>query len=437
MSSVREVSPDREICPVLELWKDDNVIPVVESPVLVGRLVADFKRFSTRVIGEALPKIWNLRLPVKVLEVSDNTFVFHFSSLAEKDRVLTSSPWSFGGHFLCLKEWLATVELQAIDFEHVELWVQVSGLPPSQMTHRKATMIGTLFASVVDVDLPVDNSPFWGKFFKMKVLVSTVNPLPTGFLSKSQDDSASWVSFKYVNLVDYCYYCARMGHVEKECPFLSEDKMKGTESSKYGRKTPGKEARDIHQQPKQVEVMDSAGPKVDGSSNGGPVSKEMFSNLVFGREQNQEHAGLACCSMLPTNPQPTPSPQTAQTTHPPGSSKKRLAQPRHSSAKKLKPSLQGPDPLEQGTTQTPLTSLFNSGLGALLTPTPPPSNRLSLKKQARLRASASPVSFPSNEKNLEIEPNASHIKSLYLEVDSSPISESMAVVVGQQPQGQK
>ncbi|KAJ4844867.1 hypothetical protein Tsubulata_004358 [Turnera subulata] len=506
MSSEREVSPDREICPVLELWKDDDVAPVVESPVLVGRLVADFKRFSAKVIGEALTRIWNLRQPVKVSEVTDNTFVFHFSSLTEKERALTGSPWSFGGHLLCLKEWLATVELQAIDFEHVELWVQVSGLPPSQMTRRKAAMIGTLFFALVDVDLPVDNSPFWGKFFNMKVLVSTANPLPTGFLSKSKDDYATWVSFRYVNLVDYCYYCARMGHVEKECPFLSKDKRKGTvrtvpipgiyelraskssvkfltvrggrqqDSSKPGRKTPGKKARDLHQHPKHVEDMDSVGPRND---DGGPVGGESFSNLGIGKEQCQEHAGLACCSKLPTQgtsgiqlTQPTPTPQTTPAAQPVGSSKKRQAQPPDNFAKKLKPNSRGPlyeastmnpnqnpfvDPgschsLEQRTTQIPLQNLVNSGHEVLLgsdplpnsnnlinlsfvggsrhavssprqnedgeVPTPSPSNRLSLKKQARLRAGASPASLPPTERGTEQEPNP----------------ESMAVVAGQQPQ---
>ncbi|KAJ4835889.1 hypothetical protein Tsubulata_020639 [Turnera subulata] len=306
------------------------------------------------------------------------------------------------------------------------------------MTRRKATMIGTLFASAVDVDLPVDNSPFWGKFFKMKVLVSTANSLSAGFLSKSQDDSASWVSFKYVNLVDYCYYCARMGHVEKECPFLSEDKMKGTvrtvpipgiyelraskssvklltvrggrhqEFGKHGRKTLGRRRVTSTNSQSKWKLWTVRVQKSMAALMGVLSVKRCFQIWCLGESRIRSMRGwrVARCCLPILN---LPRPYRHLKPHPPGSSKKRLAQPRHCSAKKLKPSLQGPDPLEQGTTQTPLTSLFNSGPGALLTPTPPPSNRLSLKKQARLRASASPVSFPSNERNLEIEPNASHI----------------------------
>ncbi|KAJ4846046.1 hypothetical protein Tsubulata_002563 [Turnera subulata] len=416
MISDREVSPDREIILVLELWKDDEVLSEVASPVLVGRLVADFKRFSTRVIAEGLTRIWNLRQQVKVSEVQDNTFVFLFSSIAEKERVIAGSPWSFAGFMLCLKEWPASVELEAIEFDHVEMWVQVSGLPPNQMTRRKAAMIGTLFASVVEVDLPLENSPFWGKFFKMKVMVGTANPLPTGFLNKSQGDSASWVSFQYVNLVDYCYYCARMGHVEKECPFLSEDRRKGRErtkpipgifelrapkssiklltvgrggrldSGRPGRSNQGMKARKTYSEAKHVGSTEESDTRDDACGLGHAAHEKGISNQGVGQEQWQDSLGMGTSSKTPNLTQP------------------------------LK------------------TNIFQNGIGEPSTQTSSAA-RLSLKKQARLRASSSPASLPPQAREPKADTDVSELNPLPLNVTTSLNSDMMAVVAGPQPQG--
>ncbi|KAJ4837094.1 hypothetical protein Tsubulata_049597 [Turnera subulata] len=487
MTLEREVSPDREIIPVLELWKDDEVTPEVASPVLVGRLVADFKRYSAKVIGEGLTRIWNLRQQVKVSEVQDNTFVFHFSSIAEKERIVAGSPWSFGGFMLCLKEWPASFELEAIEFDHVELWVQVSGLSPNQMTRRKATMIGTLFASVAEVDLPLDNCPFWGKFFKMKVVVGTANPLPTGFLNKSQGDSASWVSFQYFNLVDYCYYYARMGHVEKECPFLSEDRRKrmvrkhpipgiyelrapksstklltvrsgGFQSpSRPGRVNPGKKAREAHPEAKHVGTAHDSGTRDQTSGFGCAARVTGAPKQNIRQKQCQDCPGTGSSSKIPNQTQTswknvvltesgelsTHTSSTAATSffpphtpHTPSSSKKRKAQSYETTTKKLKPSPsektrtnsctpanQTSDPLPPQPTEiqdhVPVTNTIHldNFLNLIYATGPqhtvngnthsivsdaqalPTTQRLSLKKQARLRTSVSPASLPPKREN--------------------------------------
>ncbi|KAJ4829325.1 hypothetical protein Tsubulata_015555 [Turnera subulata] len=216
-----------DVVPVIEMESDDEIQQEVVSPVLVGRLVVDFKRFNTRVIGEGLTRIWGLKHQVHLTEVRDNVFVFQFTALNEKERILAGSPWAFAGHLLWLKEWSATKTLEEVNFEEGDIWVQVSGLTPEQMTIKKVQKMAFLFGGIEEIDLPPDNSPYWGDSFKMRVRIPLHKALPTGFVCKKRGDQASWAAFQYEKLGDYCYYCARLGHVEKECPRYSEDKRKG------------------------------------------------------------------------------------------------------------------------------------------------------------------------------------------------------------------
>ncbi|KAJ4837063.1 hypothetical protein Tsubulata_008426 [Turnera subulata] len=174
-----------------------------------------------------MTRVWSLKTPVGVTEVEDNMFIFWFFPLVEKERMLSGSAWNFSGLLLFLKEWDAKVALAAMDFSDAPIWVQVWDMPPEHMIMRRATKIRELFNGVDDIELPKDNSIFWDKFFQMRVRIKLKDPLPTGFLNKRLGDEAFWVNFQYENLVDYCYYCARLGHVKKECPQLEEDHQNG------------------------------------------------------------------------------------------------------------------------------------------------------------------------------------------------------------------
>ncbi|KAJ4848992.1 hypothetical protein Tsubulata_009677 [Turnera subulata] len=217
-----------EPIPVIEFESEGEEPVSRESPILVGKIIANFKRFSIRTVAEALLKVRSLKKPVEVTEANDNMFVFKFTSIPEKERILAGSPWTFSGFLFCLKDWLVTVSLADLNFDVVPMWIKVQGLTPNLMTRSRASkIVSHLFMGVEEIALPVDNSPHWGDSFKMKVQVNLLNPLPTGFMNKKKGDEADWISFHYDNLGDYCYYCARVGHCEKDCPEIFEVRKQG------------------------------------------------------------------------------------------------------------------------------------------------------------------------------------------------------------------
>ncbi|KAJ4850557.1 hypothetical protein Tsubulata_028083 [Turnera subulata] len=123
-------------------------------------------------------------------EVRGNIFLFHFDSASEKLRILDGSPWKY-------------------------------------MRLSKAARISTFFPSVLDIALPKDNSPLWRDFFRMRVKVNITDSLPAGFNTQGAGDKVANVAFHYEDLGDFCYYCGKVGHVEKDRDKCFNDKRAG------------------------------------------------------------------------------------------------------------------------------------------------------------------------------------------------------------------
>ncbi|KAJ4851122.1 hypothetical protein Tsubulata_002429 [Turnera subulata] len=210
--------------PILSLDSDDEA-PKASRPVLVGKIISDYRRFSSRTVSEALARAWNLAKSTEVTEVKDNMFTFVFESENDKARVLLGSPWSVSGCHICLKEWPESCVFDSLSFNELEFWVQVYGLPPQQMRRSKALKMANLLAGLLEIELPRDNSPKWGVFFRMGVKIDVRQPIPAGFITKScPEDLAVDIRFRYEELGDFCYYCGQLGHVEKDCGLCFNDR---------------------------------------------------------------------------------------------------------------------------------------------------------------------------------------------------------------------
>lgn len=66
---------------------------------------------------------------MKIEDVGPNRFLFTFTSLADKDRVLGQGPWNFKGFYMILREWNSQETIDEVDLSLVEFWVQIHGLP--------------------------------------------------------------------------------------------------------------------------------------------------------------------------------------------------------------------------------------------------------------------------------------------------------------------
>ncbi|KAJ4829398.1 hypothetical protein Tsubulata_049728 [Turnera subulata] len=212
---LRDNYPSNFYKPAIYLESDDEAAPVPVRHMLVGKVIADFCRVL-------------------------------------RARVLVESPWNVSGFHICLKEWSDNVVLNSIKFDSLEFWIQVRGLPPHHMKKYKAERLACLFHEILEIELPEDNSPFYGDCYRMKVSVLTKDPLPSGFITQGLNDTMARVNFHY-KIADVCYYYGWVGHVEKDA---GKGSLKAREASgvvcasTICRPVPGMEAASMSYMPR-------------------------------------------------------------------------------------------------------------------------------------------------------------------------------------------
>ena len=53
---------------------------------------------------------------------------------------------------------------------------------------------------------------------RVRVLIDITKPLCRGRKVTLEDGTTHWVSFKYEQLPNFCYWCGKLTHGDKDCP---------------------------------------------------------------------------------------------------------------------------------------------------------------------------------------------------------------------------
>ena len=61
------------------------------------------------------------------------------------------------------------------------------------------------------------NDMVGGDFLQVRVEVNVTKPLYRGRKIAVNNTGVAWVAFKYKKLPNYCYWCGRVSHSNKEC----------------------------------------------------------------------------------------------------------------------------------------------------------------------------------------------------------------------------
>lgn len=57
----------------------------------------------------------------------------------------------------------------------------------------------------------------WTKSLRFKALMDLREPFPHEVMLEIENGKEIWVNVKYERLPNLCYYCGKVGHVEKDC----------------------------------------------------------------------------------------------------------------------------------------------------------------------------------------------------------------------------
>lgn len=99
-----------------------------------------------------------------------------------------------------------------IDFTCSIFYVQVHGLPLKFLTFNNVEQVGSLVEVVNHFQESHEHDIGDRKFLHLNVEVDISKPLASSFFP--------WVQFRYQHLLNFCYYCGKLGHLEGFCSII-------------------------------------------------------------------------------------------------------------------------------------------------------------------------------------------------------------------------
>lgn len=192
---------------------DENFSKTKIALMMVGKLLTEIP-FNFEAMKRTLRSVWRLKDEMAVRMINSNLFFFQFSSIADKNRVLQGSPWFFDNQLLLLKEIKGDEQISEVCFNNSPCWIRVYDVPFAKRNKMLANEIGECMGGLIEYD---DSDPLGlDQFMRMKVSIDIGKPLRRGMKIATGNNTAKWVDIKYERLGDFCYFCGRLGHIDRD-----------------------------------------------------------------------------------------------------------------------------------------------------------------------------------------------------------------------------
>ena len=156
-----------------------------------------------------------------------------FELETDAERVLATEPWSFDKHVVIFQRYDFSIPAKQLRFTKLIFWVQLHGLPMSMLDPEVAIEIGETIGTVIPSEHAKEM--VGGDFLRVRVEIDVSKPICRGRKIAINTDEFIWVAFKYEKLPNFCYWCGRVSHADKECEIWLASKGKLTqEQQEYG-----------------------------------------------------------------------------------------------------------------------------------------------------------------------------------------------------------
>ena len=187
----------------------------VEVHRLAGKFLTK-RTLNADAVARTFKPLWKPAGELKIRDIGESILLFEFEDVLDLERVLEYEPWSFDKSLVVFKKVSDVESIPFLEFDRVTFWVQVHNVPERSLNHETGEAIGKMIGSLIQVaDTEDDGSG--GEFLRVRVAVDITKPLPRCCKLKNAGKHLGWVGIRYERLPNFCYWCGRVSHSERDC----------------------------------------------------------------------------------------------------------------------------------------------------------------------------------------------------------------------------
>ncbi|TXG63928.1 hypothetical protein EZV62_010922 [Acer yangbiense] len=153
--------------------------------------------------GECLLSLYLVGVELEALD--GNVFAAYFKNTDDRKFIQAGGPWTFDRSIIAFEEPTGTREIEHMNFNRVDFWVQIHNLPLLCMTEDIGTFLGNMIGKVSDVDLLAAKN-VGGRFIRARVTISTDEPLMRS------------LRVDLLGTGEITIMCSGLGHPFRDCP---------------------------------------------------------------------------------------------------------------------------------------------------------------------------------------------------------------------------
>lgn len=199
--------------------------------VLVGRFLTE-KNINFQAMQNVMASLWRPKEGMEIHDIGGYKYSFVFYHIMDLRKVLEGGPWSFEQNMLVYKQVNETEDLQTMELNEVEIWVQVHDVLKGFIYESIMKSMGMYIGKYVKSD-SANFDGTWKPYVRIRVVLDIQKPLRRRMKIKREGGAWSWLNFKYERLGTFCFVCGILGHTERECNVVYENPEKEIERA-YG-----------------------------------------------------------------------------------------------------------------------------------------------------------------------------------------------------------
>ena len=203
----------------------------------VYRLAGKFltKRIvNAEAVARTFKPLWKPHGGLKIRDMGRNVLVFEFEDAIDLERVLEFEPWSYDKSLVIFQKTESVESAPSLEFSVISFWVQLHNVPETSLNQETGEVVGNTIGTTIRVADPEDDGE-GREFLRIRVAMNITKPLPRCCKLRSEGKHIGWALLKFERLPNFCYWCGRVDHVEKDCEIWLKNREKyGKEDQQFG-----------------------------------------------------------------------------------------------------------------------------------------------------------------------------------------------------------